>query len=251
MSEHEKSRNRLDGQRDLPRRDALAQTLRLLAAAGLGSTGLLACASDRRTIARPLPDLPPELGATAARIPVEPVQPLPKAGFDQVIRRASWTSSRPNTRDMARMSKLKYVTVHHDGLDTPLGRSDRRSSLDRLETIRRGHVVHNGWADIGYHFAIDRSGRIWECRALTWQGAHVKGHNAGNIGVLVMGNFEIERPSNAQVSALNLQISALTAGFGISRRNVKTHREWPTARTSCPGRYLQPRFNEIKSKRFA
>lgn len=233
------------------RRDALIQTLRTLAVAGIGSAGLLGCATNRRTIARPLPDLPPASTAAVARIPVEPRRPLPTSGFEQVGDRATWTSSRPNTRNMDRMGRLRYVTVHHDGLKTPLARSDRGSSVARLETIRRGHVVHNRWADIGYHYAIDRSGRIWECRPLSWQGAHVKGHNEGNVGILVMGNFEIERPTNAQVAALNLQISALMAAFGIPPRNVMTHQEWPTARTSCPGRHLQPQFDRLKSKRFA
>lgn len=251
MSETQRSSGDHGDGNDLDRRDVLVQTLRTLAVAGIGTAGLLGCAPKRRTIARPLPDLPPASTSSTARIPVDLPRPLPSSGFEQVVSRADWTSSRPNTRNMDRMGRLRYVTVHHDGLQSPLARSDRSSSLARLETIRRGHVVHNRWADIGYHYAIDRSGRIWECRPLSWQGAHVKRHNEGNIGILVMGNFEIERPTSSQVAALNLQIVALMSAFGISSRNVKTHQEWPTARTSCPGRHLQPRFDQLKSRGFA
>lgn len=251
MPEPKTPKDRLQGEQELPRRDALVHSLRTLAVAGLGSAGLLACAPTRRTIARPTPDLPSAGGATSTRIAIEPAKPLPQTGFEQVVARADWTSGTPDVRNMARMSKLRYVTIHHDGLGAPLARSDRRSSIGRLETIRRAHVVHNKWADIGYHFAIDRSGRIWECRPLSWQGAHVKNHNAGNVGILVMGNFEIERPTDRQVAALNLQINALLAAFGISRRKVLTHREWATARTDCPGRNLQPRFERIRSNGFA
>ena len=82
--------------------------------------------------------------------------------------------------------------------------------------IRRGHVNHNGWADIGYHFAVDRAGRVWSCRPLVWQGAHVKDRNEGNIGVLVLGNFEIERPTSAQLNALAIHLKTLATRLSHS-----------------------------------
>ena len=40
-----------------------------------------------------------------------------------------------------------------------------------------GHFVAIEYKhDVGYHYAVDRAGRVWECRPLTWQGAHVRNH---------------------------------------------------------------------------
>ena len=74
-------------------------------------------------------------------------------------------------------------------------------------------------------FAIDRAGRVWECRPLAYQGAHVRGHNDGNIGILVMGNFDVQRPSPAQVRALGGHVNALCLSYGIPKRQVHTHRQ--------------------------
>lgn len=182
-----------------------------------------------------------------------PVTPRPKSpeGLPGVLARRSWEpASRPNFKGMDAQKRLRCVTIHHDGLKTPLRSSGLKASKARLDLIRRGHVDHNGWADIGYHFAIDRSGRIWECRSLAYQGAHVRGRNEGNIGILVMGNFDIESPSSAQLRALCGHVNAICLSQGISKKQVRTHREWASAATACPGRNLQPKVNTLRARNF-
>ena len=41
-----------------------------------------------------------------------------------------------------------------------------------MRSIYRSHVQGNGWSDIGYHFIIMPSGRIYEARSERKRGAH-------------------------------------------------------------------------------
>jgi hypothetical protein len=62
--------------------------------------------------------------------------------------------------------------------------------------------------------------------------------NEGNLGIVCLGNFEIERPTAAQIGTLTAFTMAQMRRFGVSIGEVRTHREM--ARTACPGRNLQP-----------
>lgn len=132
---------------------------------------------------------------------------------------------------------------------SPFYETDMRSAAARLESIRRYHRDSLGWGDIGYHYAIDRAGRVYECRSLTHQGAHVKNYNEGNIGVMLMGNFDQQVPSNAQVDALSHHLSWLMRRHDVPISRIRTHREWEGARTACPGSSLQVFMNTARARR--
>jgi hypothetical protein len=242
----------LDGRRpiQLNRRDVLGSTLRTLALGGLASAGLIGCASTARRAGRlPDPDLP-TFGPTGGRTSLAFEPAVEKAsGSSGTIVRARWAKSGPNQGGMNPQARLRYITIHHDGLPTPLASTGELESANRLESIRAAHRKR-GWADIGYHYAVDRSGRIWDCRSLRYEGAHVKGHNPGNIGILVMGNFDKEKPTKLQLRSLCTQVNALCLTYGIRKGRVRTHREWASAATACPGRHLQPRVTELRARGF-
>lgn len=145
------------------------------------------------------------------------------------------------------MTTITHITIHHDAL-SPFLATDAASSVARLELIRSAHRGKQ-WADIGYHYIIDRSGRVYEGRPITWQGAHVKDRNPGNVGILCMGNFEVHAPSEQQVNALAAYVRTLRSRHGVPARNVLTHREWPGAKTLCPGLNLQRRVAGMRADR--
>ncbi|MCI0363028.1 MAG: peptidoglycan recognition protein family protein [Phycisphaerales bacterium] len=165
----------------------------------------------------------------------EPPSVFPAIG--NVIPRTQWASAGPMTSLMNRMLPVQYITIHHDGMQ-PFHQTDLRSTAGRLELIRRSHR-NKGWGDIGYHLAIDRQGRIWQGRSLSWQGAHVKDHNEGNIGIVALGNFDRQSPSALQVAALNRCVDRLMHHFDVPMNRVLTHQEWKGAVTACPGANLQ------------
>ena len=174
---------------------------------------------------------------------------LKAKAVDGVIPRARWARGNPDGSDLNKMIvPIKWVTIHHDGLDSPMTETSMDASAARIEWIRCGHRGR-GFSDIGYHYVIDRDGRVWEGRSLRWQGAHVSKHNEQNIGILVMGNFDIQRPSQQQLDGLRGHVRKLLAQYKLSRGRVLTHREWAGAKTACPGKHLQAAVANIRRKK--
>lgn len=141
------------------------------------------------------------------------------------------------------MKTVRKITVHHDAI-SPAASGSYRNSVRRLTAIRNGHMG-KGWADIGYHFAIDPSGRIWEARTLTLQGAHVKNRNPNNIGIVVFGNYEKIQPTSASLDSLDRLLAHEMERFRVPIDQVYTHRE--LASTACPGRNLQKRMIQLRA----
>ena len=236
------------------RRVMLGDVARSLLAGGMAVAGLGGCSSTPSRSSSVQPDWPRPGRATTRATSTKIVKPNAGAAdpsFRHVAARTSWTTMQPDYSDMNRMTPIRAITVHHDGLPAPLASSRIQDTEDRLRLIRRAHVDSRGWADIGYHYAIDRAGRVWACRPVTWQGAHVKDRNEGNIGILVLGNFERERPSSAQLSGLAMHLKTLSVAYRVPVSRIYTHREWPGAATQCPGRNLQPSINRIRSRGLA
>jgi len=174
---------------------------------------------------------------------------LKAKAVDGVIPRARWARGNPDGSDLNKMIvPIKWVTIHHDGLDSPMTETSESASAARIEWIRCGHRGR-GFSDIGYHYVIDRDGRVWEGRSLRWQGAHVSKHNEQNIGILVMGNFDIQRPSQQQLDGMQKWVSTLLKRYRLEDGRVRTHGEWPGAKTACPGKHLQAAVANIRRKK--
>jgi hypothetical protein len=229
---------------NLTRRGAL----RLTAGAGAMAllTGLGACGSTKKTagIGAPIP-ADPAIFHTASVRTVSPAV-RPTTGLPSIITRSSWTSAKPKLWDTNPMGRISRITIHHDGMPTWIG-SAKGDAADRLQRIRKVHVVDNGWADIGYHYAIDPGGRIWEARSTTLQGAHVKDNNEQNLGILVMGNFNNAIPTPAAERALVRLIEANQLRYKVPVSRVKTHQEINP--TECPGRNLQQYMVQARGSR--
>ena len=178
--------------------------------------------------------------------------------YGPLVLRQTWTKTTPRTGDglnwfdgsPSSKSRIKSavppnrITVHHDAMHWTGGHSFTKS-VDRLRTIRKGHLGR-GWNDIGYHFAIDGRGRIWQCRPLQFQGAHVRGENPRNLGVLVMGNFEEQKPTRNQVNALDDALQRFCAYYKVPGRRIYGHRE--LGQTACPGKNLFPEVQRIRNR---
>jgi len=201
-----------------------------------GSLALVGCGAKKVTSMLPSPiwDQAPIL-ETPEMVPTVLPQKTLSIG---AITRASWAKGNPIHGNMNKMLPVKYITVHHDGM-SPFTNTSKSAAASRLETIRRSHLRRDGgrWGDIGYHFAIDPSGRLWEGRPLAWQGAHVRARTEGNVGVVVLGNYERQAVNPTQQEAVLSTLQTLMSRFHVPVRRVLTHQEW--AATACPGRSLQ------------
>ncbi len=229
----------------------------LSGAAALSALGLTGCVasspSSSRNYIEPNPIYPPGR-SPAGRAAVRPVPPAPTPTGPaappvtgtpltlRVIPRATWTRAAVGS-NIHPLNGVHRITVHHAG-GKPYWSTDAASTYRTLESIRGGHRAQ-GWADIGYHFIVDRAGRVLEGRPLRYQGAHVSDNNEHNIGVMALGNFNDQRPATAQLNALNATLNALAAAYRIPVQRVYTHRE--LGKTACPGASLQNHMDRIRS----
>jgi len=161
-----------------------------------------------------------------------------------VLPRSWWTKSGPIRSKVNPMKGVSRITVHHEG-HTPVWFTDQASTRARLEQVRNIHTRDRHWGDIGYHYIIDRAGRIIEGRNIVYQGAHVSRQNPHNVGVMLLGNFEKQSPSRAQLVSLQKTLRHLMLTHRVPVSRVYTHRE--LGPTVCPGRNLQPRVASLRT----
>ncbi len=177
---------------------------------------------------------------TASAIPVS-------EGTYASIVRSQW-GARPLRGNHDPMGRAYRITVHHTA--EPMTSTGYRSSVAEVRGLQKTHQQDQGWADVGYHFIIDRSGRIFEGRDLSIQGAHAgdSSLNRGNIGICLLGNFHPQpdrgttyalpqTPSKDQYVSLTQLVESLRKDYKIGKRQVWAHQDLKD--TACPGLALK------------
>jgi hypothetical protein len=128
--------------------------------------------------------------------------------------------------DLAKI--YKTVVIHHS---YPVKRDN--GTMRALQDI---HMDIDKWADIGYHFGVGGNGIIYAGRDINVRGANVAGYNTGTIGVVVIGDFELEMPADVQLQALQTLIIWLTATYRLT--HLAGHCDFNLT-TVCPGAHLR------------
>jgi len=136
----------------------------------------------------------------------------------------------------------RYVTLHHAGV---LWTADR----DPVEFIRnmqswgkkRPEIEqpprNTYWPDLPYHFLVAPDGRVFEGRPIEYEPeSNTEYDLAGHLGVELMGNFEAQRPSPAQVESAVRLVAWLLAEHDLPLSAISTHAKVADGQTSCPGR---------------
>lgn len=115
-------------------------------------------------------------------------------------------------------NKTKIV-IHHTAEDyTPLLTGGQDVVNKKLQDIYKYHTVTKWRWDIGYNFLIDPAGNIYEWRAggAGVVGAHAAWNNTSTIGIALMGNFNIQKPTDEQLQALVKLSTALAKKYKIN-----------------------------------
>ena len=161
------------------------------------------------------------------------------------VRRSAWgaTTMRSN---WDRMSTPFRITVHHTA--EPVSSTSLAASTAEVRDVQSQHMNGRGWADIGYHFLIDREGRIFEGRTLKAQGAHASGtNNIGNIGICLLGNMvadasrgaeyaNAQAPTAKQMETLERLVAEVRSEYAIPADQIWGHQDFKD--TLCPGPHL-------------
>ena len=127
------------------------------------------------------------------------------------------------------MSEKRYFLVHYHG-----GRVRDQHGVEVPRNIEAIHLA-NGWAGIGYNFAVDLDGTVYEGRGWDGVGSQCPGFNRSGVGVYVaVGGDQV--PTQAalrSVRALRDELVSLRGGAGVREMGHKDG-----VATSCPGTFL-------------
>ncbi|MFD9793021.1 peptidoglycan recognition protein [Streptomyces sp. NPDC059070] len=142
----------------------------------------------------------------------------------RIITRRGWgADERLREPGYVYTGRVKAAFVHH----TASGNNYRCSqAASVLRSIYRYHVRSSGWRDIGYNFAVDKCGNIYEGRAggvaKPVLGAHTLGFNTNSMGVAVLGTYTSTNPSAAALDAI-AKLTAWKLGmYGVNPKGT-TH----------------------------
>ena len=129
------------------------------------------------------------------------------------------------------------LTLHHEGSPKPLTPDHDPKVL--LQNLQKWGWSARGWADIPYHFMVDLDGRIYECRDIMKAGDTATTYDpSGHLLITAMGNYELQAPSEKQLSAICDLMAWACDKYNIDPATLRGHLEY--AETACPGKFLYP-----------
>jgi hypothetical protein len=177
------------------------------------------------------PPAPPPAPVVEAPKPAPKVAEAPKAA-PQVAMNVprEWV---PNS---VKADGWRWIVIHHSA--TPSGGA---KAFDKMHRAK-------GWDELGYHFVVGNGtdtadglvevGPRWPKQK--W-GAHAKTpdnrYNDFGIGICLVGNFDLTRPTDEQVRSLSKLVAFLMHTYRIPADRVVGHGETGKA-TECPGRMM-------------
>jgi len=144
----------------------------------------------------------------------------------------------------------RYIVVHHSA-----------THKGSAAVFDNWHRNHNGWDELGYHFVIGNGTYTGDGRVEVgsrWpkqkHGAHCKvgqdeTYNNFGIGICLVGDFQKEWPTEAQMRSLARLVDYLSAKYEIPDARIIGHGDVDDTR--CPGRHFsfEDLFERLRRRR--
>lgn len=170
---------------------------------------------------------------------------LLKEARRMVERRKTQLTARPRIVDLELVAngelvpqpRIDGVVGHYTA--GPTDRDDAHAA-QLFRGIDRQHKAQ-GWTMAGYGFGLSRNGTIFLLRPATMIGAHVLGHNTGNVGVVCNGTTG-DKPTAAQAKSFrwllhNAHTDAFPKEFRVDLRGLRVKGHNDLGPTACPGQF--------------
>lgn len=138
------------------------------------------------------------------------------------------------------LNKPEYLIIHHTGgSDANPLQDSSNFTFDQCNDLHKERFNFKSSLGyyVGYHYFIDKKGRVTQGRADTDEGAHTIGYNLKSLGICLAGNFDATLPTPAQIDSLRSLLKAKIAEYNISVLNVSPHRRF--ALKTCYGNLLR------------
>lgn len=180
---------------------------------------------------------PEMLLAVLLQQPPKAVVPRPP----RIVSRDEW-GSKPDPIPASRKQTPRFITLHHAGVLWTNAQDPAQFVRNMQSWGKRRPEIEKPprntyWPDLPYHFLIAPDGRIFEGRPLEYEPeSNTKYPLAGNVGVEMMGDFNKQRPSKAQLESAVRLTAWLMQEHKIPADRVRTHRDAAPGQTQCPGK---------------
>lgn len=172
------------------------------------------------------------------------------------VERSDWAAHKNRAPAMRDDWNYTKIAVHHAGRSFTCGPAALQ--LQDIQEMQMGRAIAAS-DDIGYHYALDCFGNVFEGRDIRFKGEHVHNYNKGVIGIVLLENLATPGEGHdgvARVTKLlslmglkqkptvpEQQKSSLAALIGVLQEffNITTlggHREYPGQLGEgkiCPG----------------
>jgi len=201
------------------------------------------------------------------------------AGETKILKRANW-KARPAKeseevgarveKELIKRGPAVYLTVHHS--ETPQRTIPFAERLRKhqelmwhytIDSERNGKKIttHVILRDTPYHFIIDSTGEVAEGRELrfaAYSNTEYLTPIDQHITIVLEGDFDKTQPTDAQITSLIGLLADLATAYNIKLENIDYHQRVVKKQmekdgrvsygTSCPGKNLINRFEEIKAE---
>jgi RHS repeat-associated protein len=164
-----------------------------------------------------------------------------------ITSRSEWGAKATNGTDFTAVndpvSFYNYIAIHHSGnTDSPTINDVQQEHLDK------------GWHDIGYHFAVDLQGNIYEGRSINKRGAGAgpADTKAGIIHIVVLGDLQNEGMwewSNDVLTDEAVKSVTRLSQYLVMKYNIQYtggHQEIRCNHTQCPGNQMMNKMNQVR-----
>ncbi|MCX6824220.1 MAG: peptidoglycan recognition family protein [candidate division SR1 bacterium] len=118
------------------------------------------------------------------------------------------------------------IIIHHTADDnSALLTGGTGAAILELQNIYKYHALTKGRGDIGYNFVIDPFGNIYEGRAggAGVVGAQTAWNNTPSVGISLMGNFNIQTPTDEAMKSLLKLTTALAQKYKINPKATTSY----------------------------
>lgn len=137
-------------------------------------------------------------------------------------------------------NKINWVVLHHSGTSNQV-KSKQLKAINKYHKSLWNFKSSLGYY-IGYHYFINRKGKVTQTRADSDIGAHCYHHkmNYNSLGICLQGNFDIEKPEPKQIYALRDLLRRLVRQNSLNKNKIVFHNQY--SNTACPGKNLDLNF---------